>query len=270
MKPNQAARIIARSVASSAFVLAAMSAVPAAATTVAFQNVVGEWLLPVPGSTAVTYTGNPGANATVRWGVPSNNANAQSGYNFIGSDVGPLVVPPGGSSGVATIGTFQHVNFPINAGTSITGISLKFTADVLIDNVSVGERNFLYNFSHYETTNGDNPCADGGPQGAGVNVNGCADRVLMNFNSISETFMIGADKYTLDLAGFLVGGNPTTGFWTTENQINTASIQGKVNLYERAVSGGVPEPATWAMMIIGFGASGMMVRNNRRRILARA
>ena len=28
---------------------------------------------------------------------------------------------------------------------------------------------------------------------------------------------------------------------------------------------GVPEPATWAMMIIGFGAVGSMVRNTRRR-----
>ena len=269
MKPNQAARIFARSVATSAFVLAAASAVPAAATTVAFQNVVGEWLLPVPGSTSVTYTGNPGANAKVRWGTPSNPANAQSGYNFIGSNIGPLVVPLGGSSGAATIGTFEHVNFPINSGTSITGISLKFTADVLIDGSSVGTRNFLYNFSHDETPNGDNPCADGGAQGVGVNVNGCADHVVMNFNSISETFMIGADKYTLDLAGFLVGGNPTTGFWTTENQVNTAYIQGKVNLYERAIGGGVPEPATWAMMIIGFGATGVMVRN-RRRILAEA
>ena len=29
--------------------------------------------------------------------------------------------------------------------------------------------------------------------------------------------------------------------------------------------GGVPEPATWAMMIIGFGAVGSMVRSSRRR-----
>lgn len=28
----------------------------------------------------------------------------------------------------------------------------------------------------------------------------------------------------------------------------------------------VPEPATWAMMIIGFGAAGSMVRNSRRRM----
>lgn len=31
---------------------------------------------------------------------------------------------------------------------------------------------------------------------------------------------------------------------------------------------GVPEPATWAMMIIGFGAVGMMVRSRRRLALA--
>ena len=31
------------------------------------------------------------------------------------------------------------------------------------------------------------------------------------------------------------------------------------------VFGGVPEPATWAMMIIGFGAVGSMVRTSRRR-----
>jgi hypothetical protein len=32
--------------------------------------------------------------------------------------------------------------------------------------------------------------------------------------------------------------------------------------------GGVPEPATWAMMILGFGAVGTMLRTQRRRIAA--
>ncbi len=31
---------------------------------------------------------------------------------------------------------------------------------------------------------------------------------------------------------------------------------------------GVPEPATWAMMILGFGAVGMMLRSRRRAVLA--
>jgi hypothetical protein len=34
------------------------------------------------------------------------------------------------------------------------------------------------------------------------------------------------------------------------------------------ISGVVPEPATWAMMIIGFGASGAMLRRRRRTALA--
>lgn len=266
MKPGEFARILTRSAAVAAFALAATTALPAAATTVAFSNVKGEWLDPVGNS--VTTTNNNTSNAEVRWGVPADSGGQQSGYNFIGTDFGPLVVPPGGSSGVATIGTFQHVNFPINSGTSITGIKLKFTADVVIDSVNQGTRTFTYNFTHFETPNGNNPCADGGAQGSGINDNGCADHVQMNFNSISDIFMIGADKYTLDLAGFLVAGNPTTGFWTRENALNSASIQGKVNLYERAI-GGVPEPSTWAMMIIGFGAAGTMVRNNRRRGLVR-
>jgi hypothetical protein len=32
------------------------------------------------------------------------------------------------------------------------------------------------------------------------------------------------------------------------------------------ISGGVPEPATWAMMIVGFGAVGSMLRHSRRRL----
>jgi hypothetical protein len=40
--------------------------------------------------------------------------------------------------------------------------------------------------------------------------------------------------------------------------------------YVRDVAGVVPEPATWAMMIIGFGAVGTMVRTGRRRAVLAA
>ncbi|MBT9474077.1 MAG: PEPxxWA-CTERM sorting domain-containing protein [Phenylobacterium sp.] len=35
--------------------------------------------------------------------------------------------------------------------------------------------------------------------------------------------------------------------------------------FTTGLSSAVPEPATWAMMIVGFGAAGSMVRSARRR-----
>ena len=189
----------------------------------------------------------------------------RSGYNFLGTDSAVNVIAPG-SSGNFVIGTFEHVNFPVTGG-SITGIDLLFTADVWVDGTKLGSRTFTYNFTHDETDNNQRPCPYGGA-GNPINSAGCADRVQMNFNSSSETFLIGLDKYTLDIAGFLVAGSPTAGFLTKEGVVNTAYIQGNVNLFSRAV-GGVPEPSTWAMMILGFGATGAMVRSHRRRGLVR-
>jgi hypothetical protein len=40
------------------------------------------------------------------------------------------------------------------------------------------------------------------------------------------------------------------------------------NFETASTGGGVPEPATWAMMVLGFGAVGSMVRGQRRRSLA--
>ena len=36
-----------------------------------------------------------------------------------------------------------------------------------------------------------------------------------------------------------------------------------------AFASGVPEPSTWALFILGFGAIGMMLRSGRGRALAR-
>ena len=41
--------------------------------------------------------------------------------------------------------------------------------------------------------------------------------------------------------------------------------QGLVTGFNDSLAAAVPEPATWAMMIIGFGAVGSMVRTSRRR-----
>ena len=244
----------------SALVLAAAIATPAAAAVqVEFKNVAGAWFDPVDGVN-VNIAAN-GGDGTIRWG--QSTGYGQSGYNFVGADFSASLDQAIDSSGSVNIGEFQHVNFPISSGGSITGVGLRFTTDVWADGSFLGTKTFEYNFSHNETTNNANPCANGQANGGGINANGCADRVTMNFNSNSQVFQIGDKQYTLNLDGFLVDGSPSGGFWTKENAVNSAYIRGKIDLY--SVASGVPEPATWAMMIIGFGGVGTMVRSSRRR-----
>lgn len=53
-------------------------------------------------------------------------------------------------------------------------------------------------------------------------------------------------------------------YWDSNNFDNTGSVSADVT----ATSGVVPEPASWAMMILGFGMAGAMFR--RRRLMAQA
>lgn len=51
---------------------------------------------------------------------------------------------------------------------------------------------------------------------------------------------------------------------------NVASLQGNAGYVGHATFTPVPEPATWAMMLIGFGAVGYSLRRRRRPALAQA
>lgn len=46
-----------------------------------------------------------------------------------------------------------------------------------------------------------------------------------------------------------------------QSQTDNVSLAFRVNV----VGGAVPEPATWAMMLLGFGATGMSIRASRRK-----
>lgn len=228
---------------------AALTAGMAQAATVSLTNILATWYDGAPAAN-VTYFGNASAAPQARWGVPVNGA-GQSGYNFV-VDIDPLnfVVPPSPSP-TQVIGTFTHLNNPIAAGTSITGINLRITADVAVDGnpVAGGNVEFNTNFTHSETSNAANPCADGGANGVGVNVNGCADLVIANFSPLSENFLIGADLYTLKVLGFSLdpnGLNPFTSFWTTEQANNSAYLLANV---ERT---SVPEPGSLALLGLGL------------------
>lgn len=249
-------------VVSVAFAAALFASASASATTVNFTNITGTWfgaVLLAPGTPVEVYTGNGTNNAQVRWGVSTGQG--RSGYDFVAPALASTTVTVPGQSPALLVGTFRHVNFPVFAP-SISSIKLGFSADVDIDGTGVGNKTFVWLFGHDETTNNLVPCPYGGANGQGVNINGCADRVNTNFNGTSDFFNIAGVNYTLDIRGFLVNNAPTTQFLTTEGVVNDAQIIAQV----RTLAGAVPEPASWAMMITGFGLVGAAVRRRRAQV----
>jgi opacity protein-like surface antigen len=260
-----------RMLASAAAIAAATAlATPAAAVTLIVDPITATWSNVLGGANLENI--NPGtADTTIRWGgnVPTNQ---KSGYNYTAAAV-PInvAVVVNGSSAGFNLGTFTHFNNPIPSGTSITGATLTVTYGLAIDDgvnpiVNLGLKNSVFLFDHWETPNADNPCADGGANGVGVNSNGCADRVRVSLDAgASDFFTINDVDYFLTIAGFTVDGIGKTVFWTREQAENPAQLLGSVTA--RGVTPTIPEPATWAMLIAGFGMVGLGMR--RRTGIAR-
>lgn len=234
----------------------------ATVTNISFTNVKATWLSPTGGSN-ITYSGQNTDSAKILWGSGTTNGQ-KSGYQFE-TDIPVISVDTDTqTSGITSIGTFTHYNYPINSGSGITGVKLQLTMDVDVDGTLVQGVNFVYAFNHWETPNSNNPCANGGSNNQGINSNGCADNVKVNFLQESGFFTINDIEYALDVQGFLVGNDPATSFWTRENATNVAELRGQVVL--RSVAGAVPEPTTWAMMIGGFAIAGASLRRRKTAI----
>ncbi len=222
---------------------------------------VGEWFNEQGGPSFFSNTG-AGNNPQVRWG--GDTGLGQSGYNL---DLAPPPsviitqnVPP--NTPAFQIGNFTHVNFPVTPP-SITGIDLKVSFDIVIDGTDIGVHDFFFHFDHDETTNDLNPCPYGGANGQGVNINGCADRVVVSFLSASDSFTIGTDIYTFDLLGFSPDcsrpGSVSNTFLTMESANNTRQLCATIALRSDVTA---PEPGTLALL--GLGLFGL--RLVRRRL----
>jgi hypothetical protein len=209
-----------------------------------------------PGNLFLGFTGNGSDTATVNWGGAVDGG-PQSGYRFASE---PLPISEAFSPiGVAdfTIGHFTHINNPVFAP-SIASTVLTLSYDVWLNNVSIGTFNSVFDFTHTETPNDLTPCPFGGANGQGLNINGCSDRVQLGLNSaLSQRFDVAGVSYQLEIGGFSDGGGGVLNeFITQEAANNMAALVGNISV--------VPEPASWAMLIAGFGLVGATMRRRRR------
>jgi hypothetical protein len=75
----------------------------------------------------------------------------------------------------------------------------------------------------------------------------------------------GQDAYLLQLGQSLVQGSYIVGFLDQGGTSNGATANSGAILITTPPPPSVPEPATWAMMLAGFGATGFALRRTRRR-----
>ena len=236
----------------------ALAAGAADAATITIASVAGEWTGWTGGNADVhTVAGDP---AQIRWGDPKKPV--WSGYDFQATTAPKQTLQ---HDDAITIGEFSHSNYAIPHNTAITQAALKVTFSFWLDtdmqdSASMRTITSTFTFDHTETTN--NPksglCANGDQVGKGVNVKGCADRVVASYNeSNSTTIVIDGREYRLDVSGFLIDGAPMEHFWTQEGERNAAQLTARFSYIDPSP---VPLPAAGLLLMGGLAALGAASR----------
>ena len=209
---------------------------PLAANPLDITNILGSWLNPVGGANvAITNVASQGQDE-IRWG---SGTPPDSGYNFTpGADILNILLDT-----TFLLGTFVHVNEPIPSGTAISSVDydLSFTTN----GIPAGLMTTLV-FDHNETPNTADPCFNGGANGVGVNINGCADIVTVASALLNSIINVNGELFSFSLLGFSTDGGTTFGlsFESPEGGSNSAGLY--------AVVKSVPEPFTILLLGIGL------------------
>jgi PEP-CTERM motif-containing protein len=153
-------------------------------------------------------------------------------------------------------GAITELDFQFSATTPgpITSHSGTFTLlhDDVAGTITLSEINFSLGATSFTTAN--TSAFQGLGSGIGGNTNGPGG------------LSAGTDDFTLSFfSPFVLDGASFAYTLTTEPFIITAT---QVSLSRVVPGGAIPEPTSWAMMLLGFGAVGLAIR--RRRAIARA
>jgi len=196
----------------------------------------------VSGSIDITYTTNPNTGV-----IPGN--------------ISPNTVDPIGSFIVTNItGTFSDTNVPISNET--------ITGRVLSSPANPSPTNFLApaSFGFYPVTNGV-----AGPGGVAPGFS--YDNLFYPGGSPQTASSYPFGGGVLDIYGvvFTLSGGDSVNLWSNGDMGNGivtygAGVTDGTNVLDyETVSGSVPEPASWALMLIGVAGVGGAMRASRRR-----
>jgi len=271
------------------------TAAAACATAFAFlappaaqSAVVTQWTVDVDAvfdtASIVWRFGNTGTTATplsLRWGTPADVGGPQSGVDIGNSPTSGTVLTNGPA--VANV-SVTHLNNPILAGTPRPekfNIDSTLTLTPLVPSLpGLPSATISFTVFFEETPNAANPCADGGANGVGVNINGCADIFVIDKNSLNFSFFYDTDgpggddpvQYFISFFELTSGLNPLPqaacdyvldpngqaclGFRTPENQTTTFRFASVITTQPVVV----PEPGTLASLALALLALGAMRR----------
>jgi hypothetical protein len=271
------------------------AAFAALATGGAHAAIVTQWTVDVdakflPGSIVDSNGSTPGgvaisdADRKLRWGTDIGNG--QSGLDITNSPASAVVttgigvvLPP-----VANI-SVTHINKTIQEP-SLDKVTLSSALTLTpfapaLPGLPTQTLNFLIDFQ--ETTNNATPCADGGNNGEGVNINGCGDIFVIDQDALNFSFFYDTDgpggdpeqEYFISFVELTGGLNPLPdaacaavgvannclGFRTAEAADTTFQF-GSLITTER-VTVNVPEPGMLGLLGLGLAALGF---SQRRKI----
>lgn len=223
--------------------------------------------------------------SSLSWGTASGGAGI-SGLAIGSSPISTVVNTNLGPTNNISV---THTNFPIT-GVTLDSVDLDSTLTLQALNPLTGTPSpnltLTFKIDFEETSNGAAPCADGGANGVGINVSGCADIFVIDQSSLNFPFWYDITTNQFGKAGsgfqqyfisFFEASNalkplspaactaagvasPCLGFLTAENTQTTAQFAAKITTTPITI----PEPGT--LGLLGIALTGLAISRRRRKI----